>query len=78
VRVADPLHREAPTACFTRGAEKTRAAVSTRIRRSWNHTLEAKSGYGLDWKNELAILKLLGELQREQPLEIVRTFLAPM
>jgi imidazolonepropionase len=38
-------------------------------------TLEAKSGYGLDWKNELAILKLLGELRREQPLEIVRTFL---
>ncbi len=38
-------------------------------------TLEAKSGYGLDWKNELAILKILGELRREQPIEIVRTFL---
>jgi imidazolonepropionase len=38
-------------------------------------TLEAKSGYGLDWKNELKILEILGELQQEQPLEIVRTFL---
>ena len=38
-------------------------------------TLETKSGYGLDWKNELKILKVLGELQREQPLDIVRTFL---
>jgi imidazolonepropionase len=38
-------------------------------------TLEAKSGYGLDWKNELKILKVLSELQREQPLDVVRTFL---
>jgi imidazolonepropionase len=38
-------------------------------------TLEAKSGYGLDWKNELKILKILTELQQEQPVEIVRTFL---
>jgi imidazolonepropionase len=38
-------------------------------------TLEAKSGYGLDWKNELKILRVLGELQREQPLDILPTFL---
>jgi imidazolonepropionase len=38
-------------------------------------TLEAKSGYGLDWKNELKILKILQELQTEQPLDIVSTFL---
>jgi imidazolonepropionase len=38
-------------------------------------TIEAKSGYGLDWKNELKILKVLGGLQHEQPLGIVRTFL---
>ena len=38
-------------------------------------TLEAKSGYGLDWKNELKTLQILGELQQEQPLDIVRTFL---
>ena len=38
-------------------------------------TLEAKSGYGLDWKNELKILEILHDLHQEQPLDIVRTFL---
>lgn len=38
-------------------------------------TIEAKSGYGLDWAGERKTLLLLRELEREQPLEIVRTFL---
>lgn len=38
-------------------------------------TLEAKSGYGLDWKNEFKALKLLDELHQSQPLDIVTTFL---
>ncbi len=38
-------------------------------------TLEAKSGYGLDVASELKILRLHRELNREQPLEIVSTFL---
>jgi imidazolonepropionase len=38
-------------------------------------TLEAKSGYGLDWPSERKILVTLRELERQQPLEIVRTFL---
>jgi imidazolonepropionase len=38
-------------------------------------TMEAKSGYGLDVTNELKILRLHMELQAEQPLEIVSTFL---
>jgi imidazolonepropionase len=38
-------------------------------------TVEAKSGYGLDWPSECKILSLLNELNREQPLEIVPTFL---
>ena len=38
-------------------------------------TVEAKSGYGLDLDSELKILRLQGELKREQPLEIVSTFL---
>jgi imidazolonepropionase len=38
-------------------------------------TLEAKSGYGLDVANELKILALHRELNQEQPLEIVSTFL---
>jgi imidazolonepropionase len=38
-------------------------------------TVEAKSGYGLDIGGELKILSLHRELNREQPLEIVSTFL---
>jgi imidazolonepropionase len=38
-------------------------------------TIEAKSGYGLDWGSERKILLVLRESEREQPIEIVRTFL---
>jgi imidazolonepropionase len=38
-------------------------------------TLEAKSGYGLDVTSELKILGLQRELNSEQPVEIVSTFL---
>jgi imidazolonepropionase len=38
-------------------------------------TLEAKSGYGLDWKSEVKILDVLDQLHQRQPLDIVRTFL---
>jgi imidazolonepropionase len=38
-------------------------------------TIEAKSGYGLDVISELRILSLHKELNTEQPLEIVSTFL---
>jgi imidazolonepropionase len=38
-------------------------------------TIEAKSGYGLDVTSELRILSLHKELDAEQPLEIVSTFL---
>ena len=38
-------------------------------------TLEAKSGYGLDWKSEVRTLDVLSELHQEQPLDIHCTFL---
>ncbi len=38
-------------------------------------TLEAKSGYGLDWENERKILLILHDLHQEQPLDVVSTFL---
>ena len=38
-------------------------------------TLEAKSGYGLDWPSERRILRLLRDLGKAQPVEIVPTFL---
>jgi imidazolonepropionase len=38
-------------------------------------TIEAKSGYGLDAASELKILRLQYKLAKEQPIEIVSTFL---
>jgi imidazolonepropionase len=38
-------------------------------------TIEAKSGYGLDWNSELKILQILYELHQEHPLDIHSTFL---
>lgn len=45
------------------------------ILRSGVTTLEAKSGYGLDVKNEIKILKVIEELNKRQPIEIAATFL---
>jgi imidazolonepropionase len=39
-------------------------------------TAEAKTGYGLDFENELRTLKLLQQLSKDQPVEIVPTLLA--
>jgi imidazolonepropionase len=52
--------------------------ASARLREFAAHgttTLEAKSGYGLNWKNELKILSILQQLHQDQPLDIVQTFL---
>ena len=38
-------------------------------------TIEAKSGYGLDAASELKILRLHNKLDKEQPIDIVSTFL---
>src|ERR1700739_239342 len=38
-------------------------------------TIEAKSGYGLDWKSESKILNILYEPHQEQPIDIAATFL---
>jgi imidazolonepropionase len=57
-------------------ALKTRALAALRqFAAHGTTTLEAKSGYGLDAKNELATLRLLSELHQEQPLDIHSTFL---
>jgi imidazolonepropionase len=58
------------------GALKKRALAALREFASFGTTtVEAKSGYGLDVTSELKILKLQRELNGEQPLEIVSTFL---
>ena len=55
---------------------KTRALESlSRFAAHGTTTIEAKSGYGLDWASERKTLLLLRELEQDQPIEIVRTFL---
>ena len=55
------------------------AAARARLARMAAHgttTVEAKTGYGLDFDNELRTLRLLKTLATEQPVEIVPTLLA--
>ena len=60
----------------TSEALKKRASAALREFAAYGTTtLEAKSGYGLDVASELKILRLLRELNFEQPIEIVSTFL---
>jgi imidazolonepropionase len=66
--------------------EKTRAASDVELLaqakkhaewflRCGTTTVEGKSGYGLTLDDELKILRVMGQLNRETPLEIVPTFL---
>src|SRR5215471_11044054 len=66
--------------------KKLRAATAGELKNRAQHflerfaeygttTIESKSGYGLDVTSELRILSLHKELDAEQPLEIVSTFL---
>ena len=60
----------------TPSALKTRAIANLNLFATHGTTtIEAKSGYGLDWKSELKILSLLSELHQEHPLDIHATFL---
>jgi imidazolonepropionase len=60
----------------TREALKRRAAAALGEFAAYGTTtVEAKSGYGLDVASELKILELHRELNQQQPLEIVSTFL---
>jgi imidazolonepropionase len=57
-------------------ALKTRALKNLReFAAHGTTTIEAKSGYGLDWKSELKILQILYDLHQEHPLDIHATFL---
>ena len=59
-------------------ARELKARASANLHEFGAHgttTIEAKSGYGLDWKSELKILEILYELHQEQPIDIHSTFL---
>ena len=55
-----------------------RELAKSRLRAFVEHgttTLECKSGYGLDLKNEIKLLEIIRELQAQVPLDLVPTFL---
>jgi imidazolonepropionase len=59
-------------------AKELKARASANLHEFAAHgttTIEAKSGYGLDWKSELKILEILYELHQEQAIDIHSTFL---
>ena len=71
IRATVQALRRAPAQALT-------ASAGVRLREFAAHgttTLEAKSGYGLDWKSEAKILGILQQLHQDQPLDIARTFL---
>jgi imidazolonepropionase len=62
-------------AATSEALKKRARAALTEFAAHGTTTIEAKSGYGLDVTSELRILGLHQDLKREQPLEIVSTFL---
>lgn len=69
------------TVAMTRAASEEELLTQARRHREWmlrggTTTLEAKSGYGLDYETELRILRVLARLQDEGPVRIVPTLLA--
>jgi imidazolonepropionase len=78
----EPAHGSAPTIQAIRNASakrlesRARQFVNAMIRHGTT-TLEAKSGYGLDGRGELKILRVQARLDRA-PLDIVSTFLTPL
>ena len=69
------------TVAMTRAASEEELLVQARRRRDWmlrggTTTIEAKSGYGLDYETELRILRVLARLRDEGPVRIVSTLLA--
>lgn len=55
--------------------DKTAKALDTMLSLGTT-TCEAKSGYGLDFENELKQLNVVKRLQESQPVELVSTFMA--
>ena len=64
----------------TRAASETDLLVQAKMHADWclrcgTTTAESKSGYGLTVEDELKVLRVMRQLNRETPLEIVPTFL---
>jgi len=64
----------------TRAATSGQIAAETRVRldemlRCGTTTCEVKSGYGLDTASELKLLRVIRDLDRDQPIDLVPTFM---
>jgi len=64
----------------TRAATEDELATETKVRlaemlASGTTTCEVKSGYGLETETELRMLRVIGRLNEEQPIDLVPTFL---
>lgn len=71
---------------INRTVKATRAATKDELKQIANKrlkialsfgitTMEVKSGYGLDFETEIKILEIINELQNEQPIDLLATFL---
>lgn len=60
---------------FDELVEKTENLLSLMLRHGVT-TVEAKSGYGLDWENEEKQMRVVEKLNETQPIELVSTFMA--
>lgn len=64
----------------TRNATKEELKTAARARldemlRHGTTTIEAKSGYGLNTKQEIKLLEVINELDKEHPIDVIPTFL---
>jgi imidazolonepropionase len=69
------------TVALTRHSTEDELLSQARLHRDWmlrggTTTVEAKSGYGLDYETELRILRVIDALDSEGPVRIVPTLLA--
>ncbi len=66
---------DATRAASPKALYETAAGYLKKMLSNGTTTVEIKSGYGLDLKNELKLLKVIGQLKKRMPLDIVATFL---
>lgn len=70
LRTTNAIRELSEDAIFSESALRLESAMETGIT-----TVEIKTGYGLDLKNELKMLRVIEMLRQEYPLRIVATFM---
>lgn len=70
LRTTTAIRELSEDALYEQTAERVELSLETGIT-----TIEIKSGYGLDLKNELKILKVIQQLDKDFPIRIIPTFM---